>query len=633
MELHIPQNEKSKIEGELKKKRQIQKNRSQYERNWLVNIAFLYGKQHFVAQSTKVGTGLNERILWELKSEERKQKTLRVSNYILPLYRSMLSRLVSQKMKVTVDPCTSRDSDKGAARVSEEALEEFHLNVNKGNPIAVRKNYAGMIQLLIKMFGYMLCTGRGYLIPYFNPNTMGKAFLDNQIVEGQIGEVEAYPQHQLNIFEDSLGRYLIEQQMSSVVEIYNNYGVEVPEEKLGLSDVEQQLLNMLEGQRDDSIEGSAMMYKSWYVPCKEYPNGRLMLFTEKKLIVDEALPQELRGKIPYFGFDFLDIMMLGFPQGMIEQLIPLQEEYNYTLSRIYAYKKFFAGKLKIPRGAKLSTKYDDDVGQIIIYAPGREPHFEKPPEAPKFLFEDLIRIRKDMEDTVHQHDAALGRLPQQVRSGVAIENLTELDNGALYPQLIGAEVKLEFFFQTVLDIMEARYSEPRLLSTVGEDSTADVRTFLGSNLSGQRRIKINLGSNLPSGKSERQQFIMLLAEKGYIDKPRALELMEFGDITEAYNPIDRQAQRAEIGEMLNGVAVDANEWDYHPVHIKTIEDYIKTEVFKKLQPPVQQLLLRHRKMHQQYLQLEMQAAQRVGTGSAAAQEGKPVNAEAPGTPA
>jgi hypothetical protein len=31
-------------------------------------------------------------------------------------------------------------------------------------------------------------------------------------------------------------------------------------------------------------------------------------------------------------------MLAQFPQGMIDQLIELQEDYNYTLSRIYAYK-------------------------------------------------------------------------------------------------------------------------------------------------------------------------------------------------------------------------------------------------------------------------------------------------------
>lgn len=78
------------IQDIIKKKDKIQKARSSYERNWLTNIAFLFGKQHFITSSKNVTSGLEERIVWELKSEERKIKSkeppITYCHYIDPSY-------------------------------------------------------------------------------------------------------------------------------------------------------------------------------------------------------------------------------------------------------------------------------------------------------------------------------------------------------------------------------------------------------------------------------------------------------------------------------------------------------------------------------------------------------------------
>lgn len=620
-ELKTTQEELDKIKPILEKKEAAQKARNLYERQWLVNIAFLYGKQHFIAEKVKPTSGSEERIIWELKAEERKNKVKRTSNYILPLYRSLLSRLLMMKAHTSVDPTTLTDNDKSAARVAAEALEDFWQTCNKNNPVLCQK-YAGMPIILAKGFGFFLTTGRAYLYPYFNPKTLTKCFLDGQVITGEIGEVEAQVLNQFDVFEDPLGQWKIVQKILSVDQIKAQYGVEIEKEDIGLSDIEQQLLNMLEGGTDENVryENAARIYEYWQIPNAEYPQGRFMIASQKKLILDGPIPPEYKGRIPIFNLDYLDIMLAGFPQGMIDQLIPLQEDYNYTLGRLYAYKKWFAGKLKVPKKCKLETKYDDEVGQIIYYEQGfGEPHFETPPNPPQFLAEDLGRIRRDMEDTAGVHDATKFN-QAEIRSGKAIESLNELDNGQLMPVLMCLEQQLSFFAETVLDIIEAKYKEPRILHIAGDEEVADVKIFKGGDVAGNRRIKVSIGSNMPMNKTDRQAFIMNLAERGYIDRQKALELMEFADLSGLYNPIDEQAQKMEIMEMLNGVAIDPNEWDYHQAHIRIIEKFIKGGKFKKLDPVKQQLLLKHRSIHQQFLRAEMQAAANMNPGAPQRQE-------------
>ncbi len=618
--------ELEKIKDVTEKRDKIQKACNIYERQWLVNIAFLYGKQHFVADRNKIGSGVEERILWELKSEERKNKIKRTSNYILPLYRSLLSRLLMMKAHTNVEPTTNTERDKSAARVAGEVLEDFWQTANKNNPTLCQK-YAGMLTILAKAFGFKLTTGRSYLYPYFNPKTVTKTFMNEEVISGPIGEAECQVLNQFDVFEDPLGQWKIVQRIMPVDKIKEQYGVDIKQEDIGLSDVEQQLLNMLEGNAQDDVkyENAARILEYWHVPTTDKPQGTYRITTKTKLVSDGGIPPEYKGRIPIFNLDYLDIMMSGFPQGMVDQLISLQEDYNYTLTRIHAYKKLFAGKLKVPKKSKLETKYDDEIGQIIYYDQGGgEPHFDVPPSPPAFLNEELTRIRRDMEDISAVHDST--KFDQaQIRSGIAIEQLNELDNGQLSPVLLVVEQQLSFFAETVLDIIEAKYVEPRLLNIVGEEEAADVQSYLGSDTAGNRRIKVSIGTNLPMNKTDRQAFIMNLADKGYIDRPKALELMEFADLSGLYNSIDEQAQKMEISEMLKGVVIEPNEWDYHQAHIKVIEKFLKGDKFRQVQDPnMQQALLKHRGLHQQFLRAEMQAAANLNPGAPQAQPAQPI---------
>ena len=606
------------IHSIIEKKNTIQKGRNLFEKQWLVNLAFLYGRSHFIAESKKITTGVEERILWELKSEERKNKTKRSSNYILPLYRSLLARLLMMKANITVEPTTSTESDKSSSRVAQEVLEDHWQIVNKNNPLLCKKT-GGMLRIFAKVFASLLSTGKGYMMPYFNPKTITKTFLNNEIIPGEIGEVETKVYTPFDVFEDRLGMHTIIQEVLPVSKIKEQYGVEVKADELTMTDTEQELLNMLEGSGSTpKLENAAKIYQYWEIPSSEYPQGRYQICTASKLVLDTVIPPEYKKRVPLYEFDYLDLLMSTFPQSAIEQVISLQEEYNYTLSRLHAYKKWFAGKLKVPKECKLETKYDDEIGQIIYYKQGfGEPHFEAPPtsEAVNFLLSELVRIRKDMEDIMGVHDSNISPSRMAGKSGVAIANLNELDNSQLMPILMGIETQLEFYCEGVLDIVEAKYSEPRIVAITGENLGSDVATFTGRQVKGNRRIKINLGSALPMSKSERQAFLMMLADKGYIDRSKALELMEFGDLAGIYISVDENAQKQEISEMIKGIEVVPQQLDYHPTHLKVLEDFLKGQQYKKLPPETQQIMMSHYKIHQQYLQVEQQAAQQMQGGA------------------
>ena len=220
-----------------------------------------------------------------------------------------------------------------------------------------------------------------------------------------------------------------------------------------------------------------------------------------------------------------------------------------------------------------------------------------------------------MEDIAGQHDSSMGRVPSGAKSGVAIDALSEQDNSQLTPVLITIEQKLTTFCEMVLDIMQAHYTEPRLLNITGDTMQSEINIFKGEELKGHRRIKITLGSALPVSKSARQNFILDLKKEQLITPQKALELLEFGDVEGIYHSIDENQAKIENQEMLRGITYQVTDYEDHTIHVRVHTEFMKKKKeFVKLPPPVVEAFMNHYKEHQDYLLAEKQAAMSLEQG-------------------
>lgn len=567
----------------------IQSNRSALEKQWYVNIAFLFGKQYF---KVKKGTTLGDRIWYALERIEKGKKERRVSNKILVYFRSLLSRLLKMKARVKVDPETRMRRDVDAAQVAVEVLEDFWHRVNRNNPYLADK-LSGMQMVLKYLFAYILSFGKGYLKPYFNPNTVASTLSEGEIIQRQIGEVEVDVRHSLDTYKDPLKRFIIEKDIVSTDFIYDRYDVEVEPEDVFISEIEKQLLSLIDKTDYKNLEEAVTLYQFWRLPCRKYPRGRLFVFTDKTIIFDDDLPQEYGGKLPFFEFTWFDLAFSSFYQSLIEQLIPLQQEYNHTITRIAEYKKYLAGKLLVPDGANLQTKWTDETGQIIKYKRGFEPHYHFPPNPPAFLFQDLARIEKDMQDIAMSHDPTLARVPVGVKSGVAIERLQEKDDFSLTPYTIEFEEKLGFFADMVLDIMATKYTEERILQTAGKDKGDEVKTFMGHDIKGNRRVMVSLGSELPVSRGVRKQEIIELFKAGLIGRDEAKRYLPLGDVESALEDIDTIAAKSENEEMSKGEVILPQEWENHKIHLEIHREFMANPKFRELLPEIRAIFVNH----------------------------------------
>lgn len=599
----------------------INEARATWSRQALVNVMFLYGKQHFTLNNKlNGGPSVGQRIVWELEKGNKTGAIRRTSNILLPPFRSVFSRLLRQKANVHADPTTSTQKDRDAARMAKEVAEDFWNNCNRNNQW-LRNDFTGMQAIFMKLLPYQMTIGLGYLVPYFNPKSMAFVYQQpmgpgdkGEIIEAEVGNAEVRVVSPLNMFRDRFNRYAIERRFISPEQVWDEYGVDVPPSEVDEEDAEVRIRRTLEGVEEEKLDKDGVyVCRKLCAPSKEYPEGREIVCTNNKILFDSALPTEARKRIQVYEFKYQDLGFMQAGQGIIEQCIDLQQDYNFTLGRIGQHKKLLTGKVLVPKGADLNVKYDDTVGQIIQYALGRKPTMEPAPSVPDYFYKEITRIRDSVENLMNSHDSSMGRDPSQVKSGVGIANLAEIDNAQIAPELIMLEQKLGFFTEAVLDICQEKYNERRLLSISGEDMAFEVKSFIGSDLFGQKNIQIKMGSNFPLDKTERTNYILMLKKEGFISPERAKELLEFTDIDGAFKSLDENGAKQDILNIIEGnMEVIAEPFEDHTIYLKVINDFRKGTMYQKLDPMIRQRIDDLATQHQEYLLQEQQAAAELG---------------------
>ena len=205
------------------------------------------------------------------------------------------------------------------------------------------------------------------------------------------------------------------------------------------------------------------------------------------------------------------------------------------------------------------------------------------------------------------HEVSLSRAPAGVKSGIAIENLTELDNSQIAPQLKHVEDQLSFFSEMVLDIMETRYSEPRIVAISGDDLVSDVSTFRGEEAKGNRRVKISMGSSGPTSRQGRIEYYLALHKEGLISDEKVRELLDMSEDSSAFRVPEKDDEKTIMREkLLKGEEMIPFPWETHQVRLPVLTAFMNTEQFRKLDPMIQQLFVSRRQAQQDYILQEEQ---------------------------
>ena len=609
------------------------------ERQWYLNLAFYFGQQNVAFR------GGNDSVSRDFKLYTPPAPYYRarpIINQVRPRIRTEMSKLTAQKPSAFVVPASSDDRDMYAAHAGEQIWDSLYRSKKVHN-------------ILRRAVFWTSTTGNGFI----------KSFWDEDAVDQfseQLGDILYTAVTPFHLYipdqkeEDiEFQPFIIEASMRSADQLSQAFGQEIKFEPAKGGILEESFLNVL-GVEKWEKNREVLVLECWIKPgmTRILPAGGQFTIAGNQLISAPTTGWPYQhGRYPYAHIGHIPTGKF-YRDSIINDLIPLQKEYNRTRGQIIEAKNRMAKpQLAAEIGSLDPTKVTTEPGQIIMYRPG----FQAPTpiqlqEIPSYVIQELERIKQDMDEISGQHEVSRGQTPPGVTAATAISYLQEQDDSKLSHTFDSVEEALEKIALMTLNYVHQYWDTPRMVKVTGEDGSFDVMAFQGSELHGNTDIRVEAGSALPTSKAAKQAFIMDLMKMGFIDPTKGLEVMEIGGINKIYEQVQvdvRQAQRENLkmaqvtGEILqqheeeqmmkylqspegqqavqnqtlmegpdgslldigpalqggepmpvaNELIVPVNNWDDHRIHIERHNAYRKSQAFENLPPEAKALFDEH----------------------------------------
>lgn len=615
------------------------------ERQWYYNLAFFFGKQNVALlkpQSSYIGSGPTTRLYVPPAPYYRARPVI---NRIRPTIRTELAQLTNNKPTAFVVPASAEDRDMYAALAAEQIWN---------NAYDTKK----LKFIFRRAMWWTLTCGNGFIKTYWDfnaggpavdPNT-GKTLLDDTGKPQQLGDACFTAETPFHVLvpdfreEEIEGQpYLIHAKVKSPEWIQMNFkealnGEQINPSTANASDLlEETFLNLI-GTQALQRQQSVLVLEIWVKPGSHpmFPDGAFYTIVGDKIVYGIQGWPYSHGLFPFAKFDHI-LAGKFYSTSSVEDLIPLQKEYNRTRGQIIEAKNRMAKpQLLAPRGSVNASAITTEPGQVILYTPGFNPPTPLPLQnLPNYVPQELDRILQDWNDISGQHEVTHGQIPPGVTAATAISYLQERDETKLSPTFDSLEEGIEKTAKMYLSYVHDYWDLPHVVKITGPDGSFDAAAFKGSDLTDNIDIKIEAGSALPVSKAAKQALIMDMMKMGFISPDKGLEVMEMGGINKIYDKIQidkRQAQRENLKmskitaqdlEIYNQqnmqmqqadptafdgqnppIIVPVNSWDNHKAHIEYHNDYRKGQAFENLPPEAKTLFESHVQQHIAALGLE-----------------------------
>lgn len=609
------------------------------ERQWYLNLAFYFGQQNVAFRGGNEGISRDFKLYTPPAPYYRARPVI---NQIRPRIRTEMSKLTAQKPSAFVVPASSDDRDMYAAHAGEQIWDSLYRSKKLHN-------------VLRRAVFWTSTTGNGFIKAYWDEDSV------DQFSE-QLGDILYTPVTPFHLYvpdqkeEDiEYQPFIIEASMRNADQLSQAFGQEIKFEPAKGGILEDSFLNVL-GVEKWEKNREVLVLECWVKPgmTKILPAGGQFTIAGNQLISPPTAGWPYQhGRYPYAHISHIPTGKF-YRDSIINDLVPLQKEYNRTRGQIIEAKNRMAKpQLAAEIGSLDPTKVTTEPGQIIMYRPG----FQAPTpiqlqEIPSYVIQELERIKQDMDEISGQHEVSRGQTPPGVTAATAISYLQEQDDSKLSHTFDSVEEALEKVALMTLNYVHQYWDTPRMVKVTGEDGSFDVMAFQGSELHGNTDIRVEAGSALPTSKAAKQAFIMDLMKMGFIDPTKGLEVMEIGGINKIYEQVQvdvRQAQREnlkmaqanqqimqqheeeqmmsylqspegqtamqnqtlmegpdgtllDIGPALQGgepipvaneLLVPVNNWDDHRIHIERHNAYRKSQAFENLPPEAKALFDQH----------------------------------------
>lgn len=539
----------------------------------------------------------------------------------------IVERTIARLLKDAPDPeCRPASDDErevGAARVGtrilEHEMEREHWDVK-----------------MVDLYFWVTVMGWSYMHPHWNPNagkllgTMQIEAVDGKKVDApakpvHAGEVncEVVPAFELSVDPNAMkmdrALWCVRTVNLTKEACWEKFGVVPPSDLPGKTLVDEVYALTDKAREDRPYVETVAIHQMWIRPGSRIcPAGAVITWGGTTILDQKPFPYD-HGKLPFIQFDLLPGLGMREGRTWLNDLIPIQADYNDARSREASIRRFMVPKLLYSTGSvdmqKMSSRFEG-----VPYVPtGAKPEFLMPDGRWQAQHETVMnRAQGELAERAGQADVSSGQAPASMPAA-SVMSLQEADDTKLSISIKQMSKGIAQVGWQWLMLCKQFWDEPRIIRTWSQEGDLEAKEFSGSDLSEQLDIHVDAESSLPRSKSARMQLLMQLAEMpGMFNDPRDfLKQLDMPGITPllASMSIDNKQAERENSSIFDGNQCEVHQWDNHPIHIQEHNDFRKTEMFERILDaaakgdPMAIKVKAHMETHVQAHQEQIQVAQ------------------------
>ena len=601
----------------LKDFKRRQEERKSFDLLWQLNINFLIGNQNCEIGSGQILSEDVSKFYWQEK---------RVFNHIAPLIESRLARLSEVKPSMIVLPASSEDDDVANAKVCRDILESAASKLDLSKVISKATSWSEV------------CGTSFYKLVWNNTKgaMIGANEFGQKIYEGDVDIVVCPP---FEIYPDSNScpdinacKSIIHAKCYDVDTIFDLWGekvrgADIDSFALAGSSYSLGAISNYSKLIKTTKHNQAIVIEKYEKPTKEYPDGRLIIVADDKLLY--------YGKLPYKnlangerGFPFIRQISIEQPSlfwggSVVERLIPVQRAYNAVKNRKHEFmNRASLGVLAVEDGSVDIEALEEDglaPGKILVYRQGSE--------LPTLLGDDAVPQSFEAEETKLLDEFLNVGGVSDIFGGKSNTTLSKMSGAALqllveqeYSRISATGENIKFAVKQIAEHILRLYKQfvvgERASRLIGNNGVSNFFYWSKGNISSDEIIFDTQAENLKS-LSQKRNIILDLLEKGLFNdsngkltgemKLKVLDALGFGLWEESLDNNSLQIQKAkrENVELVKDKKIPRIlEIHDHDLHIKAHVAFMLSKEFEQASKDdagLEKIMLEHIKEHKQFL--------------------------------
>ena len=597
------------------KKRQSE--RKSFESQWQLNMNFLIGNQYCSVGNSGEVEEFEKQYFWQ----ERE-----VFNHIAPLIDVRLAKLQKVRPSMAVSPASADEKDVKTAKLSKKIIDVVYNSKDVAEKITQATRWSE------------IC-GTSFYKVVWNKDLGQEITNDEKAIK--TGDIEINVISPFEIFPESSNaeklednRSLIHAKAYHVDEIKNIWGIEVEGEEVNVFSLDQtnRTIGGLEYNAfatkiiKTTRENYAIVIEKYELPTQEFPNGRLIIVCNGKLLHLDELPyinkSDGQRGFPFIKQTSLEQIGCFWGNSVIERVIPIQRAYNTIKNRKHEFlNRLSMGVLTVEDGSLDIDNLEDEglsPGKVLVYRQGSTPPkymtntsvpIDFAREEEKLLSE--IMLVSGTSDIMRDNSALTSNI-----SGVALQLLVEQDESRLINTSEKIKECIKALGQQVLRLYKQFALIPKLSKIVGDNGEIEVFYFSSSDITSDE-VVFETQSDITETLAQRRSMVFDLLNAGLLQdengklsnrmRVKALELLGFGiwENSQDINELHTKRASTENLELFKGNVAEVMEVDDHDLHIAEHTAFMISNEFSKAgDNKMKERFLKHIRLHKKMKQIQ-----------------------------